>query len=95
MSIGAKIWNSTSGVTLDPTLRMGRVAASGSTGTLANNTSINIFVSGFDNTDFWQAMVVPTDYYYAGFTITKNTGYFTVQNTSGQPVTFSYWAFNL
>jgi hypothetical protein len=84
----------------DTTSRTGRIAASGSV-TINSGSSQSINVTGMANTSSFNVIVVPTvsgsgnaasaSFGYSGMVITKSTGSFTIQNTSGAQNTYKYF----
>ena len=88
---GLKIRNSSGNVIYDTSSRMARFVTSGtapSSGTLSQNQSATVTVTGMANTSDWNVVVLPTtgasssSYFGYTFTVVKATNQFTITNTS-------------
>ena len=97
---GMKIRNSSGNVIYDTESRMGRFVTSGtapSSGTLSQNQSATISVTGMLNTSDWQVIALPVTgasssaYYGYSFTVTKASGQFTITNTSTIANSYKYY----
>ena len=97
---GMKIRNAAGNVIYDTESRMGRFVTSGtapSSGTLSQNQSATISVTGMLNTSDWQVIALPVTgasssaYYGYSFTVTKASGQFTITNTSTIANSYKYY----
>jgi len=97
---GLKIRNSSGNVIYDTESRMARFVTSGtapSSGTLSQNQSATVSVTGMLNTSDWNVVVLPTtgasssSYFGYTFTVAKATNQFTITNTSATANSYKYY----
>jgi hypothetical protein len=94
MAYGLEIYASNGTKLISNTSRAARAATSGTTSSITTGNYLDVSVSGMTSADDWQvfaAPVSPPSSQYARFhTITRNTGYFRVQNDMGVTSAFDY-----
>ena len=91
MAYGIEVFNSSGTKVLELSNRVARFVQTGNGQAVNASSSVNISVTGMQNNDSWDVIVMSETSGFITFTISKNTGYFTVTNNSGLNTTISYW----
>jgi hypothetical protein len=90
MAYGIEIFNSSGVKVLELSNRVPRFVQNG-TGTVAASSTSTVSVTGMQNNDSWNVFVYESGSGFAGLTVTKNTGSFTITNTYTFSRTYYYW----
>lgn len=108
MAFGVQLFNSSGNIIIDVSSRLPRIVLSGTTGSIAVGSSVNIYCTGFDTSDSWLVIVTVltcdlTGGMGASYLVTPNSGYFNLKNTTDNSFggtgsgacTYSYLVINL